>query len=1112
MLSLLFFVHVVAGGVELVDVAVDKPVLEVFSGSGDNATASTSDASTGWFSFAFPDFPDHTLYPETLLLDLLNVYNISAVIFYEPANIRNCSISVGVPGEPYWEPVALLTATTFAPVAARYVRLAVTAVDEVAPNYTVSVSRLGVLGQPSPLPAPSTPWPPPSRPLAAARAARLQTERRTDPIDVDIAQPLLSWTLESNRNGDTVTAYQVVLNRTSETLWDSGRVNVTAFSCEIPVSVPLAAGDVLFWSVRLWNVDGSPTDWAPAATFSVAKLDMADWGAQWIGANASRVIAGVYGPGHPAVYLRGAFLLPALPTRAIASFSGLGWGRLFIDGEEASAFELSPGYTTYEYRTQYNVFDVTQLLARQGRVVLAAVLGDGWYSLAHDPSCCAHFQYQNYVNSTRLLLDVDLWFADGSHARVSSNSSWQWALGEIRSSWLAGECVDKVFALPQNWTTTFDDAVTPTSTWQPVVLLDGPPAIFNQSVMTAQKEPPTIRGELFAPQTARVVPDPNVTGGSVYIFDLGREVQGRPVVTASAASAVLLRIIVCGSFYFTRTFTCDENTTTALNAGDGPSLYNFSLAGTGAIETYEPLFTYAAVKRVIVHAPPGVSVSTCAVRMIAMVQPSAGTIVTSSDTYNWLHEALARTQVMYTTGFPNDPSRERVGYTQDVENMFRGAAYEFESSELMYSRWLTDMADGQAYAKLHPGSGIPSGVGQMPTVIPGPKSDNANSVFWGGMLVWLPWRHFLHYGDLRVLTKYYENLVAYVDYLSASAPSHIVTWGLADWNSPLPFCSGWGFNATPVINTPGLFLLARVMSDVAEFLGHENDAVRFGELATATAAVYNAAYFNSSSGEFSTGQQCHQAMALAMDGLVPDSARAAAVAQLVRKIASDNFTLTVGFVSFLHEVLVLADEDPSLMHTLITSRNYGPERFTAGCTDKDGPGGKPSTAWGCAPSPYSQTVGAIPSNDLMKESWQGADAIMPSISGPLLVHSYHTLAGIRTAEALSGAGFRNFSILPSPVPDLLWVNATVNSPLGTIVVNWRVVPPANFFLEIVVPPGGTALVGIPSESNDYAWGGVRPLSGARWISGRSFVRVSSGQYFFNSTLPSTFLNTYKRVE
>ena len=1101
----------------LVDVARGKPVLDFFSGAGENATSPAAAPAVGWFSTAFAAFPDHTLYPETLLIDLLDVYNISAVAFDGGARApRDFAVSTALAGEPFWTAAAPRGAPgAFAPVAARFVRLAVTAVAAAAPNFTVAVGRVRVLGAAAPLPAAPVPWPPAPRPAAAARPARLMTERRVAPIDVDAARPLLSWALESSLRGDTVTAWRVVLNRSGAVLWDSGRVPGAAFSCEPALAAPLAAGDALSWSVMLWDAAGAATAWAPPATFRVAKRAPADWGARWIGADAP-LAAGVDGPGHPAVYLRGAFDLREVPVRATASFAGLGWGKLFVDGAEASALELSPGYTTYELRTQFIVLDVTALLARPGRVVLAAILGDGWYALAHDPSCCAHFQTQAYVNSTRMLLDVDLEFADGSRARASSDASWQWALGEVTSSWLAGESVDKARALPANWTTDFAPidkaralpanwttdfapAPAPASAWRPVALVDGPPAIFNGSVLTAQKEPPTVRGDLFPPQTVRVAPEPNATDGALaYIFDLGREIQGRPVVTVAARAAARVRIVVCGSFYLSRAFTCDESTATALNAGQGPSLYNFSLAGTGANETYEPLFTYAAISRIVVHVPAGVGAPACAVRMLAMAQPAAGTLVTSDDSYNWIHAALARTQVHYTTGFPNDPSRERVGYTQDAQNMFRGAAFEFASSELLYARWLTDMQDGQAFAYSHPGTGIPAGGGQMPTVIPGPKSDQANSVWWGGAVVWLPWRHFLHYGDVRVLTKSYASMVAYVDYLDASAPTHLVAWGLGDWNSPLPECEGWGFDAAPIINTPGLYVLARALSEIAAFLGHAADAQRFAALADATAAAYNAAFLNASSGAYSIGQQCHQAMALAMDGLVPDAARAAAVATLRARVAADNNTLTVGFVSFLHEVLVLADEDPALMHAAITRRNYGDERFSDFCVTKDGPGGRPSTAEGCAPGPYSMSAGAFPSNDLMKESWQGADAMMPSLAGPLLVHSYHTLAGVRTAETLAGAGFRNFSVMPSPVPGLLWLNASVDTPLGAVVVNWRAVPPA-FYLELIVPPGASARVGVPSASDGVLEGGRR-VAGA-WRGGRTFVNVGSGQFFYSSTLP-----------
>ena len=127
----------------LVDVAVNKPVLETFSGSGLNATSSEPEPPIGWFSMAFGEYPDHSLYPETLLVDLLDVYLISSVSFGASAVgaglPRNFSISVGLPGSPYWTPVDTFSSLTFSPLPARYVRLVVTAVAANGPNYTIAV-------------------------------------------------------------------------------------------------------------------------------------------------------------------------------------------------------------------------------------------------------------------------------------------------------------------------------------------------------------------------------------------------------------------------------------------------------------------------------------------------------------------------------------------------------------------------------------------------------------------------------------------------------------------------------------------------------------------------------------------------------------------------------------------------------------------------------------------------------------------------------------------------------------------------------------------------------------------------------------------------------------
>ena len=63
------------------------------------------------------------------------------------------------------------------------------------------------------------------------RPVGLKCEYRIDPLGIDEVAPRLSWTLESERRGQTQSAYRILVARSEEDLeaeenllWDSGRV------------------------------------------------------------------------------------------------------------------------------------------------------------------------------------------------------------------------------------------------------------------------------------------------------------------------------------------------------------------------------------------------------------------------------------------------------------------------------------------------------------------------------------------------------------------------------------------------------------------------------------------------------------------------------------------------------------------------------------------------------------------------------------------------------------------------------------------------------------------------------------------------------------------------
>jgi hypothetical protein len=70
--------------------------------------------------------------------------------------------------------------------------------------------------------------------------------------------------------------------------------------------------------------------------------------------------------------------------RATAFFCGLGWSELAIDGQRVDDALMTPGFTTYDKRTQYLVLDVTDRLS-PGSHTLDVTLLDGWYVLERDP-------------------------------------------------------------------------------------------------------------------------------------------------------------------------------------------------------------------------------------------------------------------------------------------------------------------------------------------------------------------------------------------------------------------------------------------------------------------------------------------------------------------------------------------------------------------------------------------------------------------------------------------------------------------------------------------------------------------------------------------------------
>ena len=125
-----------------------------------------------------------------------------------------------------------------------------------------------------------------------ANVKNLRCEYLTDPMGIDILAPNLSWIMESDRRGESQTAYQVIVASSPEklakndgNLWNSGKVASDKSSHIEYSGKPLTSGMRCYWKVRVWDSAGKPQPWSEPAMWSMGLLgdNDEDWEASWIG-------------------------------------------------------------------------------------------------------------------------------------------------------------------------------------------------------------------------------------------------------------------------------------------------------------------------------------------------------------------------------------------------------------------------------------------------------------------------------------------------------------------------------------------------------------------------------------------------------------------------------------------------------------------------------------------------------------------------------------------------------------------------------------------------------------------------------------------------------------
>ena len=216
---------------------------------------------------------------------------------------------------------------------------------------------------------------------APASVSGLRCEYKADPIGIDVLQPRFSWQLESAGRGVVQTAYQIQtagspdgFDSKQALIWDTGRVDSDQSIHVVYQGPPVGSSTRYFWRVRVWDGGGQASGWSEPAFWEMGLLAPDEWTAKWITPDLNEDKS----KSQPSPMLRREFQVNGKIRSARLYATSLGLYEVRLNGERVGDQLLTPGWTSYDTRLQYQTYDVTNLISAGGNAI-GVLLGDGWY-------------------------------------------------------------------------------------------------------------------------------------------------------------------------------------------------------------------------------------------------------------------------------------------------------------------------------------------------------------------------------------------------------------------------------------------------------------------------------------------------------------------------------------------------------------------------------------------------------------------------------------------------------------------------------------------------------------------------------------------------------------
>lgn len=775
-------------------------------------------------------------------------------------------------------------------------------------------------------------------------------------------------------------------------------------------------------TVYTWRVGATVRDtqvWSEVASFETHPGPLHEL-AEWIGL---RVTEPADAP-TPVQYLRRTFDLEAAPVRARLYASARGWYGLAVNGGDVTGVRITPRFTAYDQRLEYEGYDVTDELVA-GSNTIGIELAEGRYRGRNG----AFGQRNTYGEQIAAIAYLLIEFESGRREIITTDAAWEGGYGPRR------------FADPQEGV-TIDARIPGAQFTAGTALTDARPVVVfphgAERVEAARSEPVVVVDVL---EPARVT-----TIGDRIVVDFGQNLVGVARLTVAGPAGATLAVhhseLVDEAGRIRTDYLLGDGVLPAVSAID-----RYVLAGGGS-EIFEPRYTMRGFRYIEIEGASRVDLERVEALVLQADLRYDGEFSSSHSGLNQLHDNIVWSMRGNFTDVPTDcPTRERSGWTGDAQ-VFAPAATHLADVSLFLRDWLRDVVlqQGEDGAL---GDVVPRDSRPKPELSQFAElMDGKGSAGWADAITMVPWTLYQRYGSTDVLAENWDAMVAWVRFcLRRAADRHssrtgeplpheryVVDTGFhwGEWLEPGNEFDGpeaaqmilnLAHNPDAEVATAYFAHSARLVAEAAAVLGKAQSAQEYSELHEQIRAAYQAEFLDAD-GIPRTVTQAKLVRPLTF-GLIPEHARQRVADRLADLVVADGTRLTTGFLStgYLLPALSAWGYDDLALDLLLQDER---------------------------PSWLGQVAQGATT---ILESWNGAGSQNHYALGAVARWMYENLAGLRAAAP----GWQQIEICPVLTHRLEHIRARTMTPFGPLSSAWQR-SETGWVLEVTVPAGAEARI------------------------------------------------------